>query len=211
MKTIFALASALALSTSTFAADVPDGAALAQTVCAACHGPDGNSFNGEWPKLAGQHPAYLAAQLVAYRCAATGAPKGCVPRSSANSALMIGQAAGLSDAQIASLAEHYSKQAIEPGVAPAALAAAGQKLYRGGNAQSGIAACIACHGPAGRGNAAAKYPAVGGQHAAYLEAQLKAYRDGSRRGDPNQMMRNVAANLTDDEIRAVAAYLQGLR
>jgi len=212
MKTLIALVSVLAFAAPALAADAAsDAATQAQTVCAACHGPDGNSFNGEWPKLAGQHPTYAAAQLAAFRCAATGAPKGCVPRNAANSALMVGQAAGLSDAQIAALAAHYAQQTIKPGVTPAALAAAGQRLYRGGNAPSGTAACIACHGPDGRGNAAAKYPAIGGQHAAYVEAQLRAYRDGSRRGDPNQMMRNVASNLSDDEIRAVAAFVQGLR
>lgn len=214
MKTLLALASALAatLASPALAATPAEAAAQsATTVCAACHGPDGNSFNGDWPKLAGQHAAYTAAQLAAFRCAATGLPKGCVPRSSGNSALMIGQAANLSDAEIAALGEHYAAQAIKPGVASAALAAQGEKLYRGGNPTSAVPACIACHGPDGRGNAAAKFPAIGGQHAAYLETQLKAYRDGSRRGDLNQMMRNLAANLTDDEIRAVASYVQGLR
>ena len=123
---------------------------------------------------------------------------------------MIGQAAALSDADIAALAQHYSKQTLKPGTASAAFAAKGEKLYRGGNKQSALPACIACHGPEGRGNAAAKFPAIGGQHSAYVENQLKAYRDGSRRGDQNQMMRNVAAKLSDDELHAVAAYLQGL-
>lgn len=210
MKTLLALVSALS-ATLALPALAADAAQTATTVCAACHGPDGNSFNGDWPKLAGQHASYTAAQLAAFRCAATGQPKGCVARSSGNSALMVGQAANLSDADIAALAEHYAKQTVKPGVASAALAAKGEKLYRGGNPTSSVPACIGCHGPDGRGNAAAKFPAIGGQHAQYVETQLKAYRDGSRRGDLNQMMRNLAANLTDDEIKAVASYVQGLR
>ena len=210
MKTLLALVSAMTLSLAAQVATAADAATTAQTVCAACHGGDGNSFNGDWPKLAGQHASYSATQLAAFRCAATGQPKGCVARSSANSALMIGQAAALSDADIAALAEHYAKQQIKPGVADAKLVGAGQKLYQGGNKQNATAACIACHGPDGRGNAAAKFPAIGGQHAAYVAAQLRAYRDGSRRGDPNQMMRNIAASLSDDEIQAVASYVQGL-
>ncbi len=210
MKTLLALASALTLTLAAAAAPADEAATKAQTVCAACHGGDGNSFNGEWPKLAGQHASYSAAQLTAFRCAATGQPKGCVPRNSANSALMIGQAAALTDAEIAALADYYAKQTIKPGVADAKLVAAGRKLYQGGNKQNATAACIACHGPDGRGNAAAKFPAIGGQHAAYLAAQLRAYRDGRRRGDANQMMRNIAASLSDDEIAAVASYIQGL-
>lgn len=210
MKTLLAFVSALS-ATLAAPALAADAAQTATTVCAACHGPDGNSFNGDWPKLAGQHASYTAAQLAAFRCASTGEPKGCVARTSGNSALMTGQAANLSDADIAALAEHYAKQTVKPGVASAALAAKGEKLYRGGNAASAVPACIACHGPDGRGNDAARFPAIGGQHAQYVETQLKAYRDGSRRGDQNQMMRNLAANLTDDEIKAVASYVQGLR
>lgn len=211
MKTLIALVSAATLTLAAQAAPADDAAAnKAQTVCAACHGGDGNSFNGEWPKLAGQHASYSAAQLTAFRCAATGQPKGCVARSSANSALMIGQAAALTDAEIAALGEHYAKQTIKPGVADAKLIAIGQKLYQGGSKKNATAACTACHGPDGRGNAAAKFPAIGGQHAAYVTAQLKAYRDGSRRGDKDQMMRNIAGTLSDDEIAAVASYIQGL-
>lgn len=210
MKTLLVLVSALAatLALPAFAADAQT---TATTVCAACHGPDGNSFNGDWPKLAGQHPQYTAAQLAAFRCAATGKPDKCVGRSSGNSALMVGQAANLTDADIAALADYYAKQTIKPGVASAALAAKGEKLYRGGNPTSAVPACTACHGPDGRGNAAAKFPAIGGQHAQYIETQLKAYRDGSRRGGLNQIMRDLTSNMTDDEIKAVASYVQGLR
>lgn len=210
MKTLLILVSAFA-ATLAVPAHAADAQQTATTVCAACHGPDGNSFNGDWPKLAGQHPQYTIAQLSAFRCAATGKPDKCVARSSGNSALMTGQAANLTDADIAALADYYAKQKIKPGVASAALAAKGEKLYRGGNPTSTVPACAGCHGPNGRGNAAAKFPAIGGQHAPYIETQLRAFRDGNRRGDQNQMMRNLAANLTDDEIKAVASYVQGLR
>ena len=218
MKTLLAIASTLALTVATHASPADDAKAKATTVCAACHGPDGNSFNGAWPKLAGQHASYITAQLQFLRCQAT---KGVdcplkmrryedLSRVPPNGSLMMAQAGALSDADIAGLAEYFSKQTLKPGVADAALVAKGQALYRGGNKESGTAACTACHGPDGRGNAAARFPAIGGQHAPYLEEQLKAFRDGSRRGDANQIMRNVASNLTDDEIRAVASYLQGL-
>jgi cytochrome c553 len=210
MKTLLVLVSALS-ATLALPALAADAQTTATTVCAACHGPDGNSFNGDWPKLAGQHPQYTIAQLNAFRCAATGQPKNCVARSSGNSALMVGQAANLTDADIAALADYYATQTLKPGVAAAALAAKGEKLYRGGNPTSAVPACAGCHGPNGRGNAAAKFPAIGGQHAQYVETQLRAFRDGSRRGDLNQMMRNLAANMTDDEIKAVASYVQGLR
>lgn len=210
MKTLLVLVSALS-ATLALPALAADAQTTATTVCAACHGPDGNSFNGDWPKLAGQHPQYTIAQLAAFRCAATGKPDKCVGRSSGNSALMIGQAANLTDADIAALADYYAAQTLKPGVASAALAAKGEKLYRGGNPTSAVPACAGCHGPNGRGNAAAKFPAIGGQHAQYVETQLRAFRDGTRRGDMNQMMRNLAANMTDDEIKAVASYVQGLR
>jgi cytochrome c553 len=218
MKTLLALVSALTLTLGAAASPADDAANKAQTVCAACHGGDGNSFNGEWPKLAGQHASYITTQLEFLRCQAT---KGAdcplkmrryedPSKIPANGSLMMGQAAALNDAEIAALAAYYSQQKLKPGVADAKLAEVGRKLYQGGNKGAKTAACTACHGPDGRGNAAAKFPAIGGQHAAYVTAQLKAFRDGSRRGDPNQMMRNIAATLSDDEIAAIAQYLQGL-
>lgn len=219
MKTLLALSCALAFSLAAAAAPAEDAAAQkAQTVCAACHGGDGNSFNGEWPKLAGQHADYIKLQLEYFRCHATkGAQCALKDRRysdpnaiPANGMMMVAQAGALSDADIAGLAAYFAKQQIKPGSADAKLVDAGRKLYQGGSKQNATAACTACHGPDGRGNAAAKFPAIGGQHAAYTAAQLKAFRDGSRRGDANQMMRNIAATLTDDEIAAVAQYVQGL-
>ena len=167
--------------------------------CAACHGADGNSLNPEWPSLAGQHASYLVSSLQAYQSGGR------------SNVLMSGQAAPLSAEDIADLAAYFSAQTPAPRTADPALVAAGERLYRGGNRDSSVSACIACHGPAGRGNPGAAYPSIAGQHATYAAAQLRAYRSGERASDPNQIMRNVAARLTDEEIAAVAAYVQGLR
>jgi cytochrome c553 len=226
MKNLIALASlaALSLSVPALADDAADAQTKASTVCAACHGPDGNSFNPEWPKLAGQQAGYTAAQLKAFRCAATGKPDKCVARAGGNAALMIGMAAALTDAEIDALAAFYAQQKVKPGQADAALLEAGERLYRGGRKTVAgskivaIPACIACHGPAGQGNGPGKFPALGGQHATYLAAQLQAYRaramdpsgQAGRDGGQNRMMSDIAQHLTDDEIKAVSAYLQGL-
>lgn len=216
---MMALAGAVALGLGGPAAAQDAGEAAKQKaaqVCAACHGADGNSFSPDWPKLAGQHPEYAVAQLKAFRCAATGNPKGCSGRTAAGAALMIGQAAALSDEEIDALAAFYAKQTAKPGQADPARLEAGERLYRGGRKTAtgakviAIPACIACHGPDGRGNGPAKFPALAGQHANYLAAQLKAYRDGSRAGDANRVMRDIAQYLTDDEIATVASYIQGL-
>ncbi len=167
--------------------------------CAACHGADGNSLNPEWPSLAGQHASYIVSSLQAYQSGGR------------SNVLMSGQAAPLSAEDIADLAAYFSAQLPAPRTADPALVAAGERLYRGGNRDSSVSACIACHGPAGRGNPGAAYPAIAGQHATYTAVQLRAYRAGERASDPNQIMRNVAARLTDEEIAAVAAYVQGLR
>jgi cytochrome c553 len=168
-------------------------------VCAACHGADGNSLNPEWPSLASQHETYITSALQAFK------------KGTRQNVLMSGQATALSDQDIADLAAFFAAQPRQPKVADPALVRTGERLYRGGNKDTAISACIACHGPDGRGNAPAGYPAVAGQHASYTAAQLRAYRSGERSSDPNQMMRNVAARLTDTEIAAVASYIQGLR
>jgi cytochrome c553 len=167
--------------------------------CAACHGPDGNSLNPEWPSLAGQNARYLEDALKSFR-----------PGGSRENVLMLGQVAALSDQDMADLAAFYASQTRAPRTADPALIAAGERLYRGGNKDRGIGACIACHGPQGMGNPQAAYPALAGQHANYTAAQLRAYASQSRKSDPNQMMRNTAAMLSEEEILAVASYIQGL-
>lgn len=172
--------------------------------CAACHGPDGNSVNPVWPKIAGQGERYFIAQLKAFQQGAAG------PRQGANAALMYPMAAPLREQDMADLAAYFSSQQAALGVADDAMAKKGAAIYQGGNADFGSAACIGCHGPGGRGNPAAGFPALAGQHAAYTYNQLKAFHDGTRSGDPNSMMRNMVRKMSDAEMQAVAEYIQGL-
>jgi cytochrome c553 len=170
------------------------------TPCVACHGVGGNSANPEWPNLAGQHHEYIVKQLKAFKSGARQNP------------LMTPQAQPLSDADMEDLGAYFATQSLNGNLeADSSKVALGQRLFRSGDPEKGIAACGSCHGPAGNGNPTALYPAIRGQHATYVEAQLKNYRNGTRQTDQNQMMRTVAKSLTDEEIAAVAAYVQGLR
>jgi cytochrome c553 len=194
------LAAAFAGSISTAMADGNAEAGQAKsTPCIACHGADGNSPNPQWPNLAGQHAQYIVKQLQAFKSGARKDP------------LMSPMAAGLSDTDIADLAAYFSTQKQKGLLAAPDKVALGQRLYRGGDAKTGGPACAACHGPTGDGNPAALYPALQGQQATYIENQLKAYRAGTRQTDPNQVMRNVASTMSDEQIAAVASYVQGLR
>lgn len=173
-------------------------AAAKTAVCTACHGADGNSMNPIWPNLAGQHAEYIVAQLQAFKSGA---------RENASMAPM---ATNLSDADMAEIGAYYAAQTAK--IAPLGEHDVGtaERLYRGGDAERGIPACMACHGPNGAGNAAAKYPALRGQHAEYTVLQLKAYRDGTRATDPQSMMRTIAARMTDADIEQLARYLSAL-
>ncbi len=124
---------------------------------------------------------------------------------------MAGMVANLSAADMQNVAAYYASQKLKPAMAKDKdLAALGQKIYRGGNIATGVAACAGCHGPSGAG-IPAQYPRVSGQFAEYVEAQLKAFRAGTRANDPNGMMRAVVARMTDREIQGVAEYVAGLR
>ena len=118
----------------------------------------------------------------------------------------------LSDEDIANLAVYYEAQPpAAKSVADPQLLGKGEALYRGGNKQNSASACLACHGPHGNGNPAAKYPAISGQYAQYTAQQLRNYASGTRKSDaPTRVMRDIAARLSEDEIVAVASYLQGL-
>jgi cytochrome c553 len=184
--------------------DAAKGQAIAGQVCAACHAADGNSQIPANPKLAGQFPEYLHKQLVNFR------PQG-GKKAERENAVMAGMTANLSAADLQDLAAYYASQKLKPSAAKDKdLAALGQKLFRGGNAATGVAACAGCHGPAGAGMPA-QYPRIAGQFAEYTEAQLKAFRSSARANDPNSMMRSVAARMTDREIQAVSEYVAGLR
>ncbi|HSG64314.1 MAG TPA: c-type cytochrome [Gammaproteobacteria bacterium] len=169
-------------------------------VCAACHGSDGNSINPLWPSLAGQHPEYVTRQIVAFKA------------GDRADVLMTSFAAPLSDQDVADLAAYFASQTVTAKGADASLVELGERVYRAGDADRGIPACIACHGPAGQGNPLAGYPVVAGQHATYVVNTLKAYAAGTRRSDAavNLMMRDIAAQLSEDEMQAVASYMQGL-
>ena len=167
--------------------------------CAGCHGADGNSANPAWPKLAGQHADYIAKQLADFKAG-----------KARKDALMAGQVASLSSQDMADLGAYYATKKGSQGAASKKLAAAGAKLYRGGNKKKGVAACIACHGPTGAGNPAAKFPSLSGQHATYVEKAMKDFRSGARSNDMNKMMRNIAEKMSDKEIKAVASYISGL-
>jgi cytochrome c553 len=203
MKTYALIAlAALGLSMSTpLLADAGDpsrGQELSGA-CAACHGADGNSVNPEWPKLAGQGEAYLYKQLSDYKEGRREDP------------LMAGQVANLSEQDMRDLAAYFASQTASAGTADEAMVELGGALFRGGNAATGVAACIACHGPAGDGNPAAMFPRVAGQHAQYIANQLRLFRDSSRANDAGRMMRNIARRMTDEEIQAVSEFMAGLR
>jgi len=180
------------------------GEQVAKQVCAACHAGDGNSAVAANPKLAGQIPEYLHKQLVNFK------PQG-GKRAERDNAVMAGMVASLSDGDMRDVAAYYASQKLRPAAAGSKeLAAQGQKLWRGGNAASGVPACAGCHGPDGAG-IPSQFPRLSGQFAEYVESQLKLFRAGGRANDPNGMMRGVAARMSDQEIKAVAEYAAGLR
>ncbi|MCH8505971.1 MAG: cytochrome c4 [Ectothiorhodospiraceae bacterium] len=188
---------ALGVAGTTSAGDISRGQELSET-CVACHGADGNSTNPEWPKIAGQGERYLFEQLVAYK------------DGTRENALMAGQVADLDEQDMRDLAAYYASQTPDIGSADPDLADKGEQIYRGGIPDKNVAACIACHGPAGEGMAAAGFPRIGGQHATYTAQQLQKYRSGERSTDANRIMRGVAERMSDDEIRAVSSYIEGL-
>ncbi|AVR89299.1 c-type cytochrome [Thauera aromatica] len=176
----------------------------AETLCAACHGADGNSQLPANPKLAGQHQDYLFKQLREFKGWDGAAPV-------RENAVMSAMVAGLEENDMRALASYFASFEQQPEAAKSMeTAELGQQIWRAGIAAKGVPACAACHGPAGAGMPA-QYPRLSGQFAEYTEAQMKAFRDGARQNDPNSMMRTVALKMTDPEIKAVADYAAGLR
>ena len=169
--------------------------------CAACHGAAGISANPLWPNIAGQSASYLVAQLKAFK------------DGSRKNPLMTSQATMLSDQDMADLAVYFeSLPGPAQAVADPDLISKGEALYRGGEVSKEVAACSACHGPSGAGNPAAMYPALKGQHAAYTAKQLRDYASGERVSDgKTRIMREIAGKLSEDEIVALASYVQGLK
>ncbi|HSN70856.1 MAG TPA: c-type cytochrome [Steroidobacteraceae bacterium] len=190
---------ALCLGSAALAQGSAEAGQAKAATCVACHGVDGHSVNPEWPNLAGQHESYVERQLELFRSGAR------------QNVLMTPMAMGLSDQDIADLAAYYAAQQVKGLEADPAKVALGEAIYRGGVPAANVPACIACHGPTGAGNPTAAYPLLKGQHATYTAAQLRAYRSGERDSDQNQIMRNASAGMTDEQIDAVASYIQGLR
>jgi cytochrome c553 len=190
---------AAATAQETAAGSVEAGRAKAAT-CAACHGVDGNSVTPDWPMLAGQHAGYIVKQLRAFK------------EGERTDVTMKPFADMLSEQDMLDVAAYFESQTPAPKGADPALVTLGQQIYRGGVPERGVPACIGCHGPEGLGNPLAGYPRISFQHAAYTMKQLNAYAAGERRSDveQNQMMRNIADALFEDEMRALASYLQGL-
>lgn len=201
MKNLVGALLALTLLTQqAYASGDAEAGKTKSATCAACHGADGNSVNPQWPSIAGQNASYVVATLQAFKDGTRSDP------------LMTAQAMMLSDEDMADLAAYFQSQKPTGRTANPELAKAGERLYRGGSAESNLTACIGCHGPAGRGNLPAGYPALAAQHATYTAKQLADYQSGARKSDGDaKIMREVAARLTQDEINALAAYIQGLR
>ncbi|HIG07239.1 MAG: c-type cytochrome [Methylococcales bacterium] len=188
--------------------------------CAGCHGQDGNSTMGLFPKLAGQHPAYLVKQLVAFK------------NGERTDLSMQSIASSLSDEDMRDIAAFYSEQGISENTPPEPevaedddddwgdsettaensltideLVAIGRDLYRNGDVKNKVSACIACHGPYGQGNKPAVFPRLASQHADYLIKSLKDFKSDERNNNPYSMMHMIAKKMTDEEIEAVAHYI----
>lgn len=197
MNKIIGLALAILFSSHIQAGDAVKGKEKS-AVCAACHSVDGNSLIAVNPKLAGQGEKYLIKQLQDFKS------------KDRDNAVMFGMAGMLSDEDVANVSAYYSSQKVQHTAVADEYIQTAQKLYRGGDSDRDIPACIACHGAKGNGMAAAGFPAIGGQHPAYTMATLKAFRGGSRSNDENGIMRDVVAKMSDEQITALANYLAGL-
>ncbi len=206
MKKLFAALATIALCTGVAHADgLVEGDAEAgkakSITCAACHGQDGNSVNPVWPSIAGQHATYMVEQLQAFKNGSRSEP------------LMLGQVMTLTEEDMRNLSVYYEGMpAAARAVSDPSVLDLGRRIYMGGDRQSSTSACIACHGPNGRGNPAASVPSVRGQYAVYAATQLRNYASGARKSDgATRVMRDIAATLSEEEIVAVSSYMQGLQ
>ncbi|MFT7234841.1 MAG: cytochrome c553 [Methylophagaceae bacterium] len=195
-KAIVASLAAIALPVMA-AGSIDAGKAKAGT-CIECHGVGGNSTQPMFPKLAGQGEGYLFKQLMDF---ASGGREG---------PFMSGIVQDLDKEDMADLAAYFASTTHTRGATSDILLAEGQKLYRGGNKETGVPACMACHGPSGGGIPAAKWPSLSGQHIAYTETQLTDFANGIRHNDINGMMQDIAAKMSENERKSVSAYISGL-
>jgi cytochrome c553 len=185
--------------------DLAKAKQIADTVCAACHGADGNSPTAANPNIAGQGAEYISRQLAHFKAGIR------------VNAVMQGMAATLTPEDMTALGLYFSRQKPKGGTArDAKLVAQGQALYRGGDTARGLPACAACHLPNGAG-IPKNFPRLSGQYADYTYAQLKAFKNGERGADPagkdtqGRIMADVAARMTDAQMKALADYTSGLR
>ncbi len=200
LRVLTVLAAALFSNAVAHAAgDASKAAPVATTLCAACHGADGNSVISMNPSLAGQHPEYIAKQLADFKSGVR------------NNPVMASMAATLAPEDMINMGAYFAAQHGKSGTAASnGAGSVGEKIYRGGIAETGVPACASCHGPNGAG-IPVQYPRLAGQHAEYTVIQMKAFRSGERANDANKMMRMVAGKLSDQDIAAVADYIQGLK
>lgn len=185
------------ISTVSLAAGSAKAGKAKSAPCVACHGADGNSPSPAFPKIAGHSAGYIAKQLADFKSGRRA------------NGIMAGQVAGLSKADMENLGAFYASQKASKGTTSSEeQAKLGARLYRGGNAKTGVSACMSCHGPSGKG-IPPKYPQVSGQHAAYSKAQLKAFKDKKRKNDDG-LMQGIAFRMSQEEIDAVSDYMAGL-
>ena len=171
-------------------------ATTAATICAGCHGADGNSVATTFPKLAGQQKVYLLRELKDYKS------------GKRVSEIMAPLVADLSEADLAELADYYAKQTPAPGVAgDPALLALGKELYLKGNSKTDVPSCESCHEENGGGSG--KFPRVAGQHVDYMLDQFRLYAAGKRTNGA-RVMQTVAERMSEQETRAVAEYMASM-
>jgi cytochrome c553 len=208
LATTFTYAQSSASPDNPFVAGKVQDGQTKSAVCTACHGPNGNSANPEWPRLAGQSAVYITEQLKLFKTQVRANP------------VMMPMASGLSDQDISDLAVYFEAQTPQGLESDPSYWKAGQDLYTRGDRARNIPACAACHGPGGRGNLESGYPALRAQQSVYVVKQLNDYASGARypgAKNPAQpdrngaMMLTIAKRLTPEEIRNVASYVQGLR
>jgi cytochrome c553 len=187
------------VTTSALPAPSVEAGATKAATCQACHGANGNSTNTEWPSLAGIGADYIAEQLKNFKTGKRASP------------VMMPMAANLTADDMADLGAYFDSLTNSGLEADPSFWQAGEKLYRGGDQARAIPACMACHGPTGRGNEPAKFPALRGQQPGYVVKQLNDYASGTRATGPNGIMQTIAKRLSPDDIRSLASYVEGIR
>lgn len=189
-----------AVSGTALAGDAAAGKGKS-AACGGCHGFDGNSPIPTYPKLAGQNEAYIVKQVKDFKA-----------NTARQNPIMFGMVAALSDQDAADIGAYFQAQSVKDVAAfDESKIAAGRELYKGGNMQTGIPACQACHGPAGGGTAGIGYPQLGGQYVDYTLAQLQAFKNGSRTNDDKSLMRSIVVKMSDEDMAAVANYIASLK